>query len=208
MAQLSIKLLHHFPDAHILNLGGGFKIARVPGENAFSFETFSPLIEEIFTKFAQETGRKIQLEIEPGHFLVGNSGALLMRIQDITETYKHHFLKVDAGMTEVIRPAMYGSRHPFELHSKNPSEKEEFVHIVGHCCESSDVLTADETIALPHTEIGDLLVMGGTGAYCAGMNTTHYNSFPQCPEVVIQKDGSFKEIRRRETIEEMLTLEV
>jgi diaminopimelate decarboxylase len=200
VAELSLKLLEHFPEANTLNLGGGFKIARVEGEKAFSFADFAPHVQNLLQGFE----RPIHLEIEPGTFLIGRAGVLLAKVQDITETSQRRFIKLNAGMTEILRPALYGAKHPFEVYPKRVDT--EAVQLVGHCCESTDVLNA-EPLLLPRMEAGDLLAVGGAGAYCSSMGASNYNSFPRCAEVLIRLDGRFELIRRRETLDEVMGLE-
>jgi len=86
---------------------------------------------------------------------------------------------------------------------------------VGHCCESGDLISCapgePETLAtrqLPEAQAGDLCVIGGAGAYCAGMSTKNYNSFPEAPEVLLMTNGSARLIRRRQSLEQILQNEI
>lgn len=105
---LSLGLVKEFPDAHTLNLGGGYKVGRMSYEPSTDLQVVGTPVKEAFKNFASETGRKIKLEIEPGTFLVANSGVLLTTIQDIVTTGAngHTFLKLNSGMTEVLRPSL------------------------------------------------------------------------------------------------------
>ncbi len=183
-AELSTQLLNHFPHANTLNLGGGFKVARVPSENAADLQKISASVAETLVNFHAKTGRKIHLEIEPGTFLVANAGLILGKVIDIVETdSEHHFIKLNTGMDHIIRPALYGVKHPFFLMSANVEQRaKRKSHLVGHCCESTDRLTL-EPIEFPEVKIGELIVIGGTGAYCASMATHGYNSFPKAGEI-------------------------
>ena len=213
VAKISVDLLNFFPDATVLNMGGGFKAARMDYEHSTDVREVGERIAKTLVDFFEKTGRKIHLEIEPGTYLMANNGAILATIQDMSATDKYKFLKIDAGMTEVIRPTMYGAQHPIEVFSDS-SEKEEYV-VVGHCCESGDLLTPEigngEAI-LPRTlnkaEIGDLLLIGGAGAYCAGMSAKNYNSFPEAAELMLMEDGSFKLIRKKQSLEQMMANEL
>lgn len=216
VAAFSLSFLEHFPQATVLNLGGGFKVARVPSESSVDMKAVGKRVEQALLDFAEKTGRKMHLEIEPGTFLVANSGAILSRIQDKTSTGANGFtfLKLDTGMTEIIRPSYYGSQHGMQVIQQGPSSETEAVVVVGHCCESADVLTVvpgkgDEAQPrlLPKAKIGDLFLIEGAGAYCSAMPTLHYNSFLQAPEVMIRENGKVELIRRRETLEEMLQFE-
>jgi diaminopimelate decarboxylase len=119
-------------------------------------------------------------------------------------------------MTEVLRPSIYGAQHPLVVVPlKDEARGENDYIVVGHCCESGDVLTPEpgnpEGLAprrLTEARIGDALVIGGAGAYCAAMSTKNYNSFPEAPEVLLTTDGKLRLIRKRQTLEQLLENEV
>lgn len=214
-ARLSLQALERFPDVKTLNLGGGFKIARMHDEIATDLQKVGQAIAQELRRFQEQTGRKLHLEIEPGTFLVGNAATLVSKIQDIVDTGSdgHEFLKLDSGMTEILRQSLYGSQHPMIVVNDRPEQHKKYV-VVGHCCESGDLLTpypaepdAVDERALQQAEIGDFLVMEGVGAYCAHMSAQNYNSFPVCSEVMLKKDGSFTEIRHRQSLEAVLQSE-
>jgi diaminopimelate decarboxylase len=106
---MSLNLVRQFPDVVSLNLGGGFKVGRMSYEASTDLQAVAQPVKEAFGAFAAETGREIKLEIEPGTFLVANAGALLTTVQDIVATGEqgYTFLKLDSGMTEVLRPSLY-----------------------------------------------------------------------------------------------------
>ena len=217
VALMSLGMVKEFPDAHTLDLGGGFKVARMPEETATNLKEIGTPVKAAFEKFAQETGRKIKLEIEPGTFLVANAGALLATVQDMTDTGEggYEFLKLDTGMTEILRPSLYGSQHPITTLPQNKEAPEgEFV-VVGHCCESGDILTPapdhPEVLAtrkLQRPEIGDLCVIDGVGAYCSAMPAKNYNSFPEAPEALLSSFGGLHIIRKRQTLGQLLENEI
>jgi diaminopimelate decarboxylase len=105
---LSLGLVKLFPDVQTLNLGGGFKVGRMSYEASTDLQLIGATVKDAFKHFAAESGRQIKLEIEPGTFLVANSGALLCSVQDIVTTGAsgHTFIKLDSGMTEVLRPSL------------------------------------------------------------------------------------------------------
>lgn len=215
VAQMSLDQLHEFPDVNVLNLGGGFKVARMQDEIATDLSVVSRVVAEATQNFQAETGREIQLEIEPGTYLVANAGTLVSTVHDITDTGEggYTFLKVDTGMTEILRPSLYGAQHPLVVVNDGPETHQQYV-VVGHCCESGDLLTPfpgdPEALAprlLKTADIGDALVIEGVGAYCAYMSAQNYNSFPLRPEVMRTVGGKLVEICRRETPAEMTALE-
>jgi diaminopimelate decarboxylase len=217
VAGLSLEAVKHFPLVHTLNLGGGFKVARTPGEQTTDIQRVGESVKKAFLSFAEKDGRKLNLEIEPGTYLVAESGILLASVMDKVSTGKggYTFLKLDTGMNDLTRTTLYGSLHPIKLYPKNrKTSHEESVVIVGHCCESGDIFTplpgdpeGIEPIKLPEAQIGDLLAFGAAGAYCSSMSLANYNSFPRIPEVLIRSNGKLTLVRKRETIDSMISLE-
>jgi diaminopimelate decarboxylase len=141
--------------------------------------------------------------VEPGRVLVGPAGTLVTRIVDI----KHfpgarRFVVLDAGMTELMRPALYGAFHRIEpvLPRSGPPL---IADIVGPVCESTDTLAHDRR--LPHVEPGDLMAVCDVGAYGAVMGSTYLRR-PLPPEVLVDR-GVWRVIRRRQTLDDMLRLE-
>ncbi len=207
----SLALVARFPTVQTLNLGGGYKVARVETEKGTDPQVVGVPVKVAFEKFAAADGRKLRLEIEPGTFLVANAGAVLARVQDVVSTGARDFLKLDSGMTEILRPSLYGSQHPVHLYPAKANGATRAYVIVGHCCESGDLISCapgePETLAtctLPEAAPGDLCVIGGAGAYCAGMSTKNYNSFPEAPEILRRRDGGFALIRRRQSLAQIL----
>lgn len=141
--------------------------------------------------------------LEPGRALVGRAGVLLTRVVDV----KHfpgarRFVVLDAGMTELMRPALYGSYHHIEPVAPRPGEPIT-ADIVGPICESTDTFGRDRR--LPPVEPGDLLVVRDVGAYGAAMGNTYLRR-PLPPEVIVD-GGEFRVARRRQTLDDMLRLE-
>lgn len=203
VSALSLNLVRDFPSVHTLNLGGGYKVGRMSYEYSTDLNTVGVPVCKAFEEFAAETGRQIKLEIEPGTFLVANSGALVTAVQDIVSTGEegHTFIKLDSGMTDVLRPSLYGAQHPIVVHNDS-AETQKYI-VVGHCCESGDLFSCapgePEVLSerlLKKAVIGDVVSIEGAGAYCAGMSTKNYNSFPEAPEVLIDTSGNFHLIRR------------
>jgi len=206
------------------NLGGGYKVGRNPGEPSTDLQEVGQPVAEAFRDFAKNNnGRELQLEIEPGTYLVAMAGAVVSTVQDKVYTTGddgHTFLKLDAGMTDVLRPSLYGAVHPITIlpgsgSSADVGSETESVVVVGHCCESGDLMTPEpgepEELGerlLRKAEIGDILVMDGSGAYCAGMSTKNYNSFPEAPEVMVDEQGKVYVIRERQTLEQIYENEV
>jgi diaminopimelate decarboxylase len=219
VASKSLSFCKVWSTVETLNLGGGYKVGRMEGEVTTDLQKIGGPVSDAFRQFAEDNdGRELKLEIEPGTYLVAMSGALVSTIQDKVSTTgegSHTFLKLDSGMTDVLRPSLYGAVHPMTLFPGSGKTEEigmetEDVIVVGHCCESGDLMTPKpgepEDLArrtLRKAEIGDLLVMDGSGAYCAGMSTKNYNSFPESPEVMVDFEGKPHIIRNRQPLEEI-----
>lgn len=211
---VSLALVARFPEVKTLNLGGGYKVARVASEKGTDPAVVGAPVRSAFAAFALEHGQKLHLEIEPGTFLVANAGAVLASVGDVVRTDTRTFVKLDSGMTEILRPSLYGAQHPITFYPENTHARTVDTIVVGHCCESGDLLTCApgdaEALAprhLPAVTRGDLAVIGGAGAYCASMSAKNYNSFPEAPELLLARDGSTHLIRRRQTLDQMLANE-
>jgi diaminopimelate decarboxylase len=216
-ARLTLAIAARLPQVQTVNLGGGFKVGRMPGEVSTDLQAAGRPIAEEFAHFHQEHGRRLLLEIEPGTFFAANAGALVCTAIDVVDTGPsgYAFIKVDSGMTEVLRPSLYGAQHPIAVVPARPEPRGQRDYlVVGHCCESGDVLTPEPGNPeglLPRTlteaRIGDAVVIGGSGAYCAGMAAKNYNSFPEAPEILLDREGRFHLIRRRQTLDQVLANE-
>lgn len=206
VARLTLDLAAHLPDVQSIDLGGGFKVGRMPGEPSADMADVGACVRQELLAFRQRSGRELHMEIEPGTFLVANAGAVVATCIDVVDTGRDGYLfaKLDSGMTEVTRPSLYGAQHPITVLADGRPEAD--VVFVGPCCESGDILTpasgdpealAPRRVARP--EIGDLVLIGGAGAYCAAMSTINYNSIPQAPEIMLEPDGELRLLRRRQT---------
>lgn len=216
---LNLDIVRQFPDVTHLNLGGGYKVGRMPEEKSTDLSSVGGAMRKELLQFAESTGRQLHFEIEPGTFLVANAGAVLSRVQDVVNTGDggYTFYKLDCGMTEILRPSLYGAQHPIQIlqtEAGDPTAQQPVI-VVGHCCESGDILTPapgdSEALAprlLPPAKIGDLAAIGGSGAYCSAMAAKNYNSFPEAAEVMLRADGSHALIRKAQSLEQMLANEI
>ena len=157
----------------------------------------------------------MKLEIEPGRFLVAEAGVLVAQVRSVKEMGSRHFVLIDAGFNDLMRPAMYGSYHHISALAGDGRslelEPQRETVVAGPLCESGDVFTQQEggkveTRLLPAVAPGDYLVLHDTGAYGASMSS-NYNSRPLLPEVLFD-NGVARLIRRRQTINELLALEL
>ena len=212
MVQQVIDLGH---DIEAISAGGGLSIPYEFGGERIDTDHYFGLWDRARQQIAAHLGHAVKLEFEPGRFLVAESGVLLAQVRAVKNMGSRHFVLVDAGFNDLMRPAMYGSYHHISLLPADgrdtAGEPLTDTVIAGPLCESGDVFTQQagggvETRALPAAQIGDYLVFHDTGAYGASMSS-NYNSRPLLPEVLF--DGhDVRLIRRRQTIEELLALEL
>jgi len=179
-----------------LDMGGGLGI---------SYDG-APVIDpaEYVRALVQATrGSGLKVAIEPGRVLVGPAGVLLTRVVDVKQfPAAKRFVVIDAGMTELMRPALYNAYHRVEPLVPRDGEAVP-VDVVGPICESTDAYARDRL--LPPVEVGDLIVVHDVGAYGAAMGHTYLRR-PLPPEVLTDQ-GQWRVIRRRQTLDELLSLE-
>ncbi|MDU5455197.1 diaminopimelate decarboxylase [Pseudescherichia vulneris] len=202
-------------DLEAISAGGGLSIPYREGEEAIDTDHYFGLWNSAREKIADHLGHPVKLEIEPGRFLVAESGVLVAQVRSVKAMGSRHFVLIDAGFNDLMRPAMYGSYHHISALAADGRDltAEPLIDTVvaGPLCESGDVFTQQaggevETRALPVVVPGDYLVLHDTGAYGASMSS-NYNSRPLLPEVLFDR-GAARLIRRRQTIDELLALEL
>ena len=197
-----------------ISAGGGLSVPYKEGEEEIDPTHYFSLWDEARRQIEAHFGHPIRLEIEPGRFLTADSGVLLAEVRAVKTMGQNRFTLVDAGFSDLARPAMYGSYHHISVipavapHDRPAATLPTIV--AGPLCESGDVFTQTEfgiveKRSLPETHIGDYLVFHGTGAYGAAMSS-NYNSRLYAPEVLLD-EGSHRLIRRRQTLESLLQLE-
>jgi len=202
-------------DLEAISAGGGLSIPYRFGEEAIDTAHYFGLWDAARQRIAAHLGHPVKLEIEPGRFLVAESGVLVSQVRAVKNMGSRHFVLVDAGFSDLMRPSMYGSYHHISLlagdgRAIDPQNTVDSV-VAGPLCESGDVFTQleggkVETRALPAAQVGDYLVFHDTGAYGASMSS-NYNSRPLIPEVLFEQ-GQPREIRHAQTIQELLALEL
>ncbi|HBH6932988.1 TPA: diaminopimelate decarboxylase [Enterobacter cloacae] len=202
-------------DLEAISAGGGLSIPYREGEEAIDTDHYYGLWSAARDKVAAHVGHPVKLEIEPGRFLVAESGVLVAQVRSVKEMGSRHFVLIDAGFNDLMRPSMYGSYHHISALAADGRDLTDAPRIdtvvAGPLCESGDVFTQQEggkveTRALPEVKTGDYLVLHDTGAYGASMSS-NYNSRPLLPEVLFD-NGKARLIRRRQTIQELLALEL
>jgi diaminopimelate decarboxylase len=196
-----------------ISAGGGLSIAYQAGEPEIDTAHYFNLWDATRNLIAKNQASPLTLEIEPGRYLVAESGVLLGEVRAQKDQGKNHFVLVDAGFNDLMRPSMYGSHHGISVLKADAtavSKSTAPTVVAGPLCESGDVFTQGEggvvlTRDLPAAKVGDWLVFHDTGAYGAAMSS-NYNTRPLIAEVLVDGDSSHL-IRRRQTTAELLGLE-
>jgi diaminopimelate decarboxylase len=195
-SEISAALVARGAALEYIDLGGGLGISydgcKVPEPNDY----VSALVEAV-------RPTALPIVLEPGRTIAGPSGVLIARVIDIKPRDEaSDFVVIDAGMTELLRPALYDAFHRIEpIYSRAGPERR--YEIVGPVCESSDIVGRNRT--MPPLEVGDLVAIRDVGAYGAAM-ASNYNRRPLPAEVLVEP-GGWRVIRRRQTVDEMLALE-
>jgi diaminopimelate decarboxylase len=197
-----------------ISAGGGLSVPYRDGEALPDVQRYAELWQQARERIAQRTGCRPRLEIEPGRYVSAQAGLLLAEVRAVKRAGTNRFALVDAGMSELIRPALYGGHHRISVIPRDPDEPRSTTPVdtivAGPLCESGDVFTqgADGTVlprGLSEVRTGDLLAFRDAGAYGAAMSS-NYNSRPLAAEVLLEAGGP-RLIRRRQTIAELLALE-
>jgi diaminopimelate decarboxylase len=187
----------------VVDLGGGLGIRYVEEDHPPEIAEF---VHALLSRLAEAwPGRLPQVILEPGRSLVGRAGVTLYRVGVVKQASESTtFVAIDGGMSDNPRPQLYGARYSALLANRADEEAARTFSVCGKHCESGDVLI--EEVRLPEPRRGDLLSVPGTGAYTLAMGS-NYNAVPR-PAAVLVADGKARLIRRRETVDDFLELEV
>ena len=199
------------PRIHVISCGGGLPVPYNDEGEYVDLAEYHRLWREKLDLLAKVYRHPIRLEIEPGRYIVAESGYLVSEIRAVKNQGENLFYLVDAGFNNLVRPVMYGSYHPIAVAGAPADAPESDVIVGGPLCESGDIFTQKEggyveKRRLPAAEVGDLLVFGVAGAY-GFMMGSNYNSKPLAAEVLIE-DGAPRLIRNRQTFDDLTACEV
>lgn len=196
-----------------ISAGGGLPIAYRADQSYVDLDKYFQLWNTTRNRLQDKFGHRIELEIEPGRYLVAESGFLIAEIRAIKQMGANTFYLLDAGFNDLARPILYGAYHPISICHRGGQMRsgEHEVVVGGPLCESGDIFTQEEggfvtQRRLPYANIGDLLVIEAAGAYGYAM-ASNYNSKYRCSEVMLE-EGQPKLIRQRETLEDLLRQEI
>ncbi|MFL2802983.1 MAG: diaminopimelate decarboxylase [Paracoccaceae bacterium] len=179
-----------------VDIGGGLGISYSSKEkDPISIDKFSLMLSKIFKDI------NIEIQLEPGRFISGNSGLLITSVVFFKEGTNKNFLIIDAGMNDLLRPAIYDAEHEFlPVNDYKKNNNQIVADIVGPICESSDIFSKNAT--LPKMVSGDFLAIYSAGAYGAVMSS-EYNSRPLIPELIVS-ENLVSVVRSRPKIEEVI----
>jgi diaminopimelate decarboxylase len=193
-----------------ISAGGGLPTPYKVGDSYVDLEVYFDLWDASRKRLEDAFEHKVSLEIEPGRYLVAESGYLVTEIRAVKQMGDNTFYLVDAGFNNLARPILYGSYHPISMVLAHGTiEHRPLMNVVvgGPLCESGDIFTQSEggfvcSRELPAAEVGDLLVIERAGAYGFAMGS-NYNSKPLAAEVLV-RDGKAELIRERQTFDDVM----
>jgi diaminopimelate decarboxylase len=200
-------------DLRAISTGGGLPVPYRETDTPIDVTAYFRVWDAARRGIEAELGHPVQLEIEPGRYIVAESGLLVAEVRATKSVGGNRFVLIDAGFNDLMRPVLYGSWHEISVVRRDPGAKpgpSVATVVAGPLCESGDVFTQGEggivlPRDLPEARVGDLVVVHDAGAYGASM-ASNYNSRPFPPEVLIDGDTP-RLIRRRQSYDELLALE-
>ncbi len=199
-----LSVARQFDDLEFIDLGGGFGVPyqKQAGQARFDLKDLGGKLSETLQKWVKEYGKEIEFKIEPGRYIVAESSILLGEVNSVKMNYGIKYIGTDLGFNVLIRPAMYEAHHDIEIYRKSdiPSTKEDIVRIVGNICETGDIIARDRK--LPEIFEKDIIGVLDAGAYGYSMSS-NYNNRLRPAEVLIQSDGNVRQIRNRETLDDL-----
>jgi diaminopimelate decarboxylase len=206
----------------IISIGGGLPVSYKRGErNSMDLGKYYDMWDASRKRISEGIGHYLQLEVEPGRYIMAESCVLAAEIRAVKKVEKNLFYLVDAGFTDLARPALYGAYHHISIVSAaagaaqrgSPEGADEEIDaiVAGPLCESGDVFTQEEggivvSRKLPRANVGDLLIIHDAGAYGSAMSS-NYNSRLLAPEV-LWENSRLTLIRKRQTFEQLLANEI
>ncbi len=200
--EVLFDMAQHFPELEVIDLGGGFKVPYMPGEEGTDIALLGRKVKEEFESFEKKYQRHLQGWFEPGKFLVSEAGYFITKVNVVKPAGDMLFAGVNSGLNHFIRPMFYGAYHEIRNISNQGGDRKNY-NVVGNICETD---TFAENRSLPEIREGDYLVFQNAGAYCFEMSS-HYNSRNKPAELMIE-DGKAKLIRKRDTLEDLLRNQV
>ncbi|MFT3746681.1 MAG: diaminopimelate decarboxylase [Agriterribacter sp.] len=200
--EVMFEVAKHFPELEVIDLGGGFKVPYEPGDEGTDIPLLGKKVAEAFSAYKKQHGKTFKAWFEPGKFMVSEAGYFITKVNVLKQSGDIRFAGVDSGLNHLIRPMFYGSYHHIENIS-DPQGKMLPYNVVGNICETD---TFADSRMIAEIREGDYLVFYNGGAYGFEM-ASNYNSRFRPAEVLI-KNGQARLIRRRETIEDIISTQL
>jgi len=194
-----------------VDLGGGLGISYLPSDDPPPVADLAAKLSAIVAKESAAVGLPVpRLLVEPGRAIVGPGTVTLYEVGTVKDVAigagaQRRYISVDGGMSDNIRTSLYGAEYDVRLVSRASDAEPTLARVVGKHCETGDIVVREAWVPADVTP-GDLLAVAATGAYCYSMSS-RYNLIGR-PAVVAVRDGQARVILRRETVEDLLSLEV
>lgn len=198
-AEALLRATTPFKNLQFIDFGGGFGIPYASDDTVLDIRDLGRKLTGLFTAFCREYGRELRLKLEPGRYIVGESGTLLMQCNAVKTNGQRTFVGTDSGFHHLIRYPLYNAHHDIVNASNMADEAFEY-DICGNICESTDFFARNRSVA--RVREGDILAVKDVGAYGFCMSS-NYNTRPRPAEVLIDQ-GRSRVIRARETVEDLL----
>ena len=189
---ISDKLNIHF---EFINIGGGLGIPYKPEDRPLDLHTMAKEITDLFNRFEKRNSYAPKFFLESGRYMTGHHGVLVVKAINKKDIYRK-YIGVDACMSSLMRPGIYGAYHHISVLGKKPGKKDVVVDVAGSLCENNDKFAVQRR--LPKIEEGDILIIHDTGAHGHAMGF-NYNGRLRPKELLLKTDGSVEMIRREET---------
>jgi len=204
-AENTLLVARQFDDLDFIDFGGGFGVPyrKQADQERLDLKDLGTRFSALIESWVKEYGKSIEIKIEPGRYIIAESGILLGQVNAVKTNYEVKYIGTDLGFNVLIRPAMYDSHHDVEIYRKDNfiSDKEEKVTVVGNICETGDITAKDRV--MPEIIENDVLGVLDSGAYGYSMSS-NYNNRLRPAEVLIGTDGNPRLIRRRDTLEDLV----
>ncbi|SMP76321.1 diaminopimelate decarboxylase [Neorhodopirellula lusitana] len=182
-----------------INLGGGIGVAYRPEEDEVDLEAFGNGVKDLYeSKLVAADFPPVRLMMENGRSMTGPYGYLISKVINQKGSYKN-YVGVDACMSNLMRPGMYGAYHHISVLDKQDQPQDQVVDVVGSLCENNDKFAIDR--AMPETEVGDIVVIHDAGAHGHSMGF-QYNGRLRSAEIIFNDAGEFRQIRRAENFDD------
>ncbi len=181
-----------------VNIGGGFGIPYHPDQQPLDMAALAAEVEEMFNNFRKKHHYVPRLYMESGRFMTGPHGCLVTSVINHKNIYRD-YIGVDACMSALMRPALYGAYHHIDVIGKEQEPKDHLYDVTGSLCENNDKFAVQRQ--LPKIDEGDILVIHDTGAHGHAMGF-QYNAKLRPKELLLRADGSVELIRREETLDD------